>query len=65
MKIENSVINSFDYSNMASKNLNSSQILALLYFIGYLTIKEGDNIALTLTSPNKEVRNEFTLSLLS
>lgn len=58
------VFSTFDYSNFASHTLDGSQILALLYFTGYLTIKEGDNTALTLTFPNKEVRNAFTLTLM-
>ncbi len=65
LKIGLSTINSFDYSNMASKKLNSSQILSLMYFAGYLTIKEGNNLALTLTFPNKEVRFSFTESLMN
>ncbi len=65
LKIGLSTINSFDYSNMASKNLNPSQILALIYFTGYLTIKEGNIRALTLTFPNKEVRYSFTERLMS
>lgn len=58
------VFSSFDYSNLASISLDDSEVLALIYFTGYLTIKEGDNLALTLTFPNKEVRNSFTLSLM-
>ncbi len=65
LKIGLSTINSFDYSNMTSKNLNSSQILSLMYFTGYLTIKEGNNTALTLTFPNNEVRLSFTESLMN
>jgi len=58
------VFSSFDYSNLASLSLDDSEVLALIYFTGYLTIKEGDNLALTLKFPNKEVRNAFTLSLM-
>ncbi len=54
----------FDYSNLASHLLDESQILALIYFTGYLTIRNGDELALTLTFPNTEVRNAFTLSLM-
>ncbi len=58
------VFYTFDYSSLASIELDDSQILALIYFTGYLTILEGDSTALTLTFPNKEVRNAFTLSLM-
>ena len=50
--------------NPVSVSLDDSEVLALIYFTGYLTIKEGDNLALTLKFPNKEVRNAFTLSLM-
>lgn len=65
MKIGLSVMNTFDYSLLASKKLNSSQVLALLYFAGYLTIKQWDGKALSLTFPNNEVRFSFTESLMS
>ncbi len=55
---------SFDYLQLAKHNLNSSQILALIYFAGYLTIKEGNKNVLILTFPNKEVRTSFTKSLV-
>ena len=55
---------SFDYLQLANHNLNSSQILALIYFTGYLTIKEGTKNVLTLTFPNAEVRTSFTKSLV-
>ncbi len=54
----------FDYSFLASKKLNKYQVIALLYFTGYLTIKEGDESSLTLTFPNREVRSAFTASLI-
>lgn len=57
-------LSSFEYSQLASHSLDDSQILALIYFTGYLTIKEGDSTALTLTFPNMEVREAFTLSLM-
>ena len=65
MKIGLSMVTTFDYLNLASKSLNSSQVLALLYFIGYLTIKDGNSRALTLTSPNTGVRYSFTESLMN
>ena len=55
-------LSSFEYSQLASHSLDDSQILALIYFTGYLTIKEGGSTALTLTFPNMEVREAFTLS---
>ena len=58
------VFSTFDYSNFASRALDDSQVLALIYFTGYLTIKDGDDTSLTLTFPNREVRNAFTLSLM-
>ena len=58
------IISTFDYGNLASNSLNASQVLALIYFTGYLTIKEGNNDTLILTFPNKEVRTAFTKSLL-
>ena len=65
MKIGLSMVTTFDYLNLASRSLNSSQVLALLYFIGYLTIKDGNSRALTLTSPNTGVRYSFTESLMN
>ena len=39
-------------------------MLALIYFTGYLTIKEGNANDLTLTFPNSEVRTSFTKGLM-
>ena len=57
-------INTFDYSHLREKKLDDSQVLALIYFTGYLTIKEGDSDGLTLTFPNTEVRKTFTQNLV-
>ncbi len=57
-------ISSFDYRNLATHSLDDSQVIALLFFTGYLTIKDGDAFALTLTFPNMEVRTAFTKSLI-
>ncbi len=57
-------INTFDYSHLREKTLNDSQVLALIYFTGYLTIKEGDSDSFTLTFPNTEVRKTFTQNLV-
>lgn len=56
-------INTFDYSLMAEEKLLDSQVLALLFFTGYLTIKDGNYDFLTLTFPNTEVRKSFTQNL--
>ncbi len=64
MKIGLDTVSTFDYSNLAIHSLNPSQVLALLYFTGYLTIKEGNTRALTLTFPNNEVRLAFTQNLM-
>ena len=65
MKIGLSVMSTFDYSSLASKSLNSSQVLALIYFTGYLTIKHWDGRSLSLSFPNNEVRLSFTESLMN
>ena len=57
-------INTFDYSHLREKQLDDSQVIALIYFTGYLTIKEGDSDGLTLTFPNTEVRKTFTQNLV-
>ena len=58
-------IMTFDYSCLREKTLSSQQVLALIYFTGYLTILEGDADAVTLTFPNTEVRKAFTRSLVN
>ena len=57
-------INTFDYSHLREKTLNDSQVLALIYFTGYLTIKQGDSDSLILAFPNTEVRKTFTQNLV-
>ena len=57
-------INTFDYSLLREKQLDDSQVLALIYFTGYLTIKEGDSDSLSLTFPNTEVRKTFMQNLV-
>ncbi len=57
-------IDTFDYSYLREKQLDDSRVLALIYFTGYLTIKEGDSDGLTLTFPNTEVRKTFTENLV-
>ncbi len=53
----------FDYSFLASNDSIEYRISALLYYTGYLTIKDGDYFALTLTFPDKESSNALTLSI--
>ena len=57
-------IDTFDYGYLRDKKLDDSQVLALIYFTGYLTIKDGDCDSLTLTFPNTEVRKTFTENLV-
>lgn len=57
-------INTFDYSHLREGKLRDTQVLDLIYFTGYLTIKEGTSDVLTLTFPNAEVRKTFTESLV-
>lgn len=56
-------INTFDYTLMADVSLSDQMLIALMYFTGYLTIRNGDSKLLTLTFPNAEVRMAFTESL--
>lgn len=64
VKLDAESIVSFDYLQLSQKAIDSSQILALILFTGYLTIKEGTRNVLTLTFPNIEVRMSFTQSLV-
>ncbi len=59
-----SAVNTFDYSLLREKKLKDLQVLALLLFTGYLTIKDGDYDGLTLTFPNTEIRKTFTQNLV-
>ncbi len=64
VKLDSDSIVSFDYLELARGKLNSQEILSLLLFTGYLTIKDGNENVLTLTFPNIEVRTSFTRSLV-
>ena len=64
IKLDVDSIVSFDYLLLAKGKLDALQILSLLLFTGYLTIKEGNENVLTLTFPNAEVRTSFTKSLV-
>lgn len=44
-------INSFDYSFLNEKKLNSFQVLPLIYFTGYMTIADGDSRRLGFDVP--------------
>ena len=57
-------ISFFDYRNLAIHSTDVSIVINLLFVAGYLTIKDGDAFALTLTFPNMEVRTAFTKSLI-
>ncbi len=58
-----SAFTSFDISQICSGKLSKNSILALLYYTGYLTIKDGDEDGLTLAFPNTEISSSFTSSL--
>ncbi len=57
-------IDTFDYSHLREKALKDGQVLALIYFAGYLTIRSGSSNTLHLTFPNTEVRVAFTQGLV-
>ena len=59
-----SAINTFDYSHLRDKKLKDGQVIALIYFAGYLTIRNGNSNVLHLTFPNTEVRTSFTQDLV-
>ena len=65
MKLDMNSVSNFDYLELAAHRLSSQQILALLYFTGYLTIKEGNDNVLTLALPNTEVRTSFAQNLVN
>ena len=57
---------SFEISQFAKGNvLNDSQIYALLYFTGYLTIRGVNRNIYELEFPNKEVARSFSYSLVT
>ncbi len=63
-KLDMNAVSAFDYLLLSQKKLKQSAILALIYFTGYLTIKEGNMNVLTLTFPNTEVKTAFTQFLV-
>ena len=58
-----SAFTSFDISQICSGKLSKNSILALLYYTGYLTIRDGDEDGVTLAFPNTEISSSFTSSL--
>ena len=58
-----SAFTSFDISQIYSGRLLKNSILALLYYTGYLTIKDGNEDGITLAFPNTEISSSFTSSL--
>lgn len=57
-------ISSFDITCIAEMTLSTEQVLALLYYSGYLTIADSDEESLYLKFPNREVRKTFTVNLV-
>ena len=55
----------FDISQICGGELSSDSILALLYYTGYLTIRDGNENGVTLRFPNREVSSSFTEFLVS
>ena len=65
IRIDRSDISTFDISDLADQSLREGQVVALLYYSGYLTIAEGDNDSVTLCFPNTEISTSFTKDLVS
>ena len=60
-----SAFTSFDLSQIYEGRLSRESVLALLYYTGYLTIRDGDEDGVTLAFPNTEISSSFTRSLSS
>ena len=56
---------SFDISFLVEKKLSRSNVLALLYYAGYLTIAKSDGNVISLDFPNYEIRSSFLNGLIS
>ena len=56
---------SFDISFLVEKRLSRSNVLALLYYAGYLTIAKSDGNVIALDFPNYEIRSSFLNGLIS
>lgn len=57
-------IKNFDVSELLAKRIGKDTAICLLYYAGYLTIKDGNFKKLYFTFPNTEVRETFGSSLL-
>ena len=55
----------FDISQICGGDLSEDSILALLYYTGYLTIRETMGNVLILAFPNMEVATSFSTSLVT
>lgn len=55
----------FDISQICGGDLSEDSILALMYYTGYLTIRDGNENGVTLRFPNREVSSSFTEFLVS
>ncbi len=62
--ISESSFYSFDISRIADGTLRRSDVLALLYYAGYLTIKGMDDPVIELGYPNDEIGYSFTSNLI-
>ena len=64
MIVQEDTFDSFDVYDIAEENLSIESIGALLYFSGYLTIRDYDFPDITMAFPNTEVASSFTDNLL-
>ena len=64
MVVQEDTFDSFDVYDIAEENLSIESIGALLYFSGYLTIRDYISPDITLAFPNTEVASSFTDNLL-
>ena len=64
MVVQEDTFDSFDVYDIAEENLSIESIGALLYFSGYLTIRDYDFPDITMAFPNTEVASSFTDNLL-
>ena len=55
---------SFDISLLSGKKLRAESIYVLLYFAGYMTIHDGNELGLMLRFPNREISSSFSKSLI-
>ena len=58
-----SAFTSFDIATLASSKLTKRDVLALLYYTGYLTIRKALDGGVALGFPNMEISSSFTESL--